>query len=327
MTADRARGVPKDSIFCADARQMAELPDGSVQLVVTSPPYNIGKPYTDHGDSLPLPEYLETLNQVWRECHRVLVPGGRLCINIANTDRKPYLPLNALITAELLRMAQQEERHWLMRGEIIWDKGASAGISTAWGSFASASDPVLRDVHEYIMVFSKERFRLDHGQRTGITGGQFVDWTRSIWRPEESPVAEGQDGLEARSLAGLQEKLATKLADARRRGKDDGWIGESMARVAWQYFSEPGETIWPMTTESGVNHPAPFPVELPWRLILLYTSPGDLVLDPFMGAGATAVAAVRAGRHFVGYDVSETYCQLARQRAAASRRPDPRKTP
>ncbi len=303
---------------------MAQVPDVSVQLVVTSPPYNIGKAYADHTDSLPLPEYLEYLNQVWRECYRVLVPGGRLCINVANTDRKPYLPLNALITAELLGMAQREDRHWLMRGEIIWDKGASAGISTAWGSFASASDPVLRDVHEYIMVFSKERFRLEHGQRTGITGGQFVDWTRSIWRPEEDPVDGGRDGPGARSLADLQEKLVAKLADARRRGKDDDWIGESMARAAWQYFSEPGATTWPMTTESGVDHPAPFPVELPRRLILLYTNPGDLVLDPFVGAGATAVAAVREGRHYVGYDVSEPYCQLARQRAAVSRDPDPR---
>ena len=134
------------------------IADGSVQLVVTSPPYNVGKAYANHSDNLPLDEYLAFLNQVWRECYRVLAPGGRLCINVANTDRKPYLPLNALITAELLRMARDEGLRWQMRGEIIWDKGSSAGVSTAWGSFASSSDPVLRDVHEYIMVFSKEQF-------------------------------------------------------------------------------------------------------------------------------------------------------------------------
>ncbi len=194
---------------------------------------------------------------------------------------------------------------------------------------------VLRDVHEYIMVFSKEQFRLDGGGKTGISGGQFVDWTRSIWRPEEnrkqksevrdqrSEQQQAENGETAgRSLEQLQRKLADKLKEARRRDKDEGWIAESLARAAWQYFSEPGEGIWAMTTESGVNHPAPFPVELPRRLILLYTRPDDLVLDPFMGAGATAVAAVQTGRHYAGYDVSEEYCALAQKRVEASRQVD-----
>lgn len=325
-----------DVIVCGDARRMDQVADGSVQLIVTSPPYNVGKAYATHNDSLPLDEYLGFLNQVWRECYRVLAPGGRLCINVANTDRKPYLPLNALITAELLRQARDEDLCWQMRGEIIWDKGSSAGVSTAWGSFASSTDPVLRDVHEYIMVFSKEQFRLDSGGKTGISGGQFVDWTRSIWRPEETgdpssliadrSTVDGEGAAQqsgeaagsaaaSRSLEALQRKLAGKLKEARSRSKDDEWIAESLARAAWQYVSEPGEGVWSMTTESGVAHPAPFPVELPRRLILLYTRPGDLVLDPFMGAGATAVAAVLTGRHYAGYDVSEEYCALARRRA------------
>jgi DNA modification methylase len=324
-----------DAIVCGDARRMDQIADGSVQLVVTSPPYNVGKAYATHNDSLPLDEYLAFLNQVWRECYRVLAPGGRLCINVANTDRKPYLPLNALLTAELLRMARDEGLCWQMRGEIIWDKHSSAGVSTAWGSFASSTDPVLRDVHEYIMVFSKKQFRLDDGGKTGISGGQFVDWTRSIWRPEETAAQKSEvrsqkseqqktekGEIALRTLDTLQRKLAGKLKEARRRDKDDEWIAESLARAAWQYFSEPGEGIWAMTTESGVAHPAPFPVELPRRLILLYTRPGDLVLDPFMGAGATAVAAVQTGRHYAGYDVSEAYCTLARKRVEASRHVD-----
>ena len=332
-----------DVIVCGDARRMNQVTDGSVQLVVTSPPYNVGKAYATHNDSLPLGEYLAFLNQVWRECYRVLALGGRLCINVANTDRKPYLPLNALITAELLRMARDEGLCWQMRGEIVWDKGSSAGVSTAWGSFASSTDPVLRDVHEYIMVFSKEQFRLDDGGKTGISGGQFVDWTRSIWRPEEAgdqlsvigerstvnSVSALQQSSEIvnepaprRSLEALQRKLAGKLKEARRRGKDDEWIAESLARAAWQFLSEPGEGLWAMTTESSVAHPAPFPVELPRRLIKLYTKPGDLVLDPFMGAGATAVAAIQTGRHYAGYDVSEEYCALARKRVEASRQVD-----
>lgn len=284
-------------IFCGDARIMDAVPDGSVQLVVTSPPYNVAKDYIDHDDRLRLDDYLAMLAAVWRECYRVLVPGGRLCINVANTDRKPYLSLVSMID-ELLRCS---DLNWLHRGHVIWDKGASAGISTAWGSFGRASNPTLRDVHEYITVWSKDQLRLDAGGETGITGNQFVAWTRSIWRPEEL-------------IGELQKKIAEKLADARQRGKDDAWIAESIARAVWGQAAAPGPTVWEMTSESAVDHPAPFPVELPKRVIALYTQPGDVVLDPFMGSGSTAIAAVLTGRHYVGYELSAGYCALAEKR-------------
>jgi modification methylase len=290
-----------DRIYCDDARKMAAIPDGSVQLVVTSPPYNVAKDYTDHNDSLALEEYLDMLAAVWRECHRVLVRGGRLCINVANTDRKPYLSLVSLIDEQL----RTSECTWLHRGHIIWDKGASAGISTAWGSFARSSNPTLRDVHEYITVWCKDQLRLDGGGPTGISGNEFVAWTRSIWRPE--------DGLKD-----LQRKIESKLADARRRGKDDAWIAESIARSVWAQAADGSESIWSMTTETSVDHPAPFPEELPRRLMLLYTQPTDVVLDPFMGSGSTAVAAVMEGRHYVGYEISAEYCRIAEERVAAA---------
>jgi site-specific DNA-methyltransferase (adenine-specific) len=270
-----------------------------VHLIVTSPPYNVSKEYTDHNDNLGLEEYLVLLNAVWRECYRVLVPGGRLCVNVANTDRKPYLSLVSLIDEQL----RTSEQTWLHRGHIIWDKGASAGISTAWGSFGRASNPTLRDVHEYITVWSKDQLKLEGGGKGGVTGNQFVAWTRSIWRPE---------GL----IGELQKKILEKLADA--RGKDDAWIAESIARAVWGQATVPGPTVWEMTTESGIPHPTPFPVELPRRLIELYTRPGDVVLDPFMGSGSTAIAARLTGRHFVGYELSAEYCALAEQRLAGS---------
>jgi site-specific DNA-methyltransferase (adenine-specific) len=288
-----------DRIVCGDAREMSAIPDGVVELIVTSPPYNVAKGYADHNDDLALEEYVGLLNAVWRECSRVLVSGGRLCINVANTDRKPYLSLVSLIDEQLRTSTQG----WLHRGHIIWDKGASVGISTAWGSFGRSTNPTLRDVHEYITVWSKGDLRLDGGSATGISGNEFVAWTRSVWRPEEL-------------LAEWGAKIAGKLAEARRRGKDDAWIAESIARVLLGQVIEPGPTVWEMTTQSGVDHPTPFPVELPRRLILLYTKPGDVVLDPFMGSGSTALAAVLTGRRYVGYELSAEYCALAEQRLA-----------
>jgi site-specific DNA-methyltransferase (adenine-specific) len=288
-----------DRIICGDARDMRAVPDAVVELIVTSPPYNVAKGYADHNDELTLEEYADLLGAVWQECCRVLVPGGRLCINVANTHRKPYLSLVSLIDEQL----RTSTLGWQHRGHIVWDKGASAGISTAWGSFGRSTNPTLRDVHEYITIWSKGGLRLDDGDTTGITGNEFVAWTRSVWRPEEL-------------MPELQEKIADKLADARRRGKDDAWIAESIARVVWGQATQPGPTVWEMTTQSGVDHPTPFPVELPKRLILLYTKPGDVVLDPFMGSGSTALAAVLTGRHYVGYELSAEYCALAERRLA-----------
>src|SRR5919108_1328438 len=125
-----------DRVFCSSSENMKELPDNSVHLMVTSPPYNVGKEYDN---DLTLDEYLAFLMHVWKETYRVLVPGGRACINVANVGRKPYIPLHASIMRDMIDLG------FLMRGEIIWDKAASASTSTAWGSWQSATNPTLRD--------------------------------------------------------------------------------------------------------------------------------------------------------------------------------------
>ncbi len=162
-----------DKILCTSSESMVGLPDGSIHLMVTSPPYNAQKEYDQ---DLTLDQYLELLWRVWQETYRVLVPGGRACINIANLGRKPYLPMHSFI------IEQMREIGFLMRGEIIWNKAASASPSTAWGSWMSASNPVLRDVHEYILVFSKEGFRRPQGERENTIGKEdFLAWTKSVW--------------------------------------------------------------------------------------------------------------------------------------------------
>ncbi|MEM3984090.1 MAG: site-specific DNA-methyltransferase [Sulfolobales archaeon] len=236
-----------DKIVLGDAREvLRKLPDRCVHLVVTSPPYNVGKEYDE---DLTLGEYLDFIEEVMREVYRVLVWGGRICFNVANLGRKPYIPLHAYIIQKL------EEIGFLLRGEIIWDKGnAVSGSSTAWGSWCSATNPLLRDQHEYIIVASKGDFRRNKGYKEDtITKEEFLEFTRSIWR-------------------------------------------------------------FPPESAKKVGHPAPFPEELPYRCIQLYTFKEDVVLDPFVGSGTTCVAALKVGRHCVGIDVDERYVEIAKKR-------------
>ncbi|MDE3088015.1 MAG: site-specific DNA-methyltransferase [Chloroflexota bacterium] len=275
--------VKLDQIHCGDSRHMREVGDRSVQLIVTSPPYNVGKDYAQpldfardvHHDAMELQEYLAYLNATWKECARVLVRGGRIAVNVANTWRKPYIPLNGYIARQLIALGLQ------MRGEIIWDKGASAGISTAWGSFARASNPTLRDVHEYIMVFSKDSWKLEEtrGNESGIENLEFVEWTKSVWRTPREEIADSQKSV-------------------------------------WQF-----DTHSKRRNAHSPAHPTPFPLDLPLRLILLYTNIGDVVLDPFIGSGTTALAAKMTQRHYVGYEISSEYCTIAEQRLAALEHP------
>ena len=240
----------KDVIINGDSRNLP-LPDNCVHLVVTSPPYNASKAYDD---DLTLTDYLNLLHDVFKECYRVLTPGGRMVVNVANLGRKPYIPLSSHVNLIM------HEIGFMHRGEVIWDKSASAGSSCAWGSFQSASNPCLRDIHEYMLMFSKGDYKLP---RT------------------KSERSEGRiDTI----------------------SKDD--------------FIKQTKSIWSFSTESArrVNHPAPFPVELPNRCIEMFTFLGDVVLDPFLGSGTTAVAAKQLGRIYVGCDISEEYCSISERR-------------
>ena len=164
----------ENSIILGSSEDMKAIPDNSLHLMVTSPPYNVTKEYDE---DLSLQEYLRLLRSVFAETYRVLVYGGRACVNVANLGRKPYIPLSDYVSRIMLEIG------YLMRGEIIWHKGAGAGVSMAWGSWQSAANPVLRDTHEYIQIFSKGSFsrkRPDNKEYT-ITRDQFMEWTKSVW--------------------------------------------------------------------------------------------------------------------------------------------------
>ena len=238
------RSSCRNQVFCKSSENMNELPDNSVGLMITSPPYNVGK---DYDEDLTIEEYLGLLRRVFTETYRVLEPGGRACINIANSGRKPYIPLSHHISLMMMDIG------FLMRGEIIWVKAEGANGSCAWGSFRSPSNPTLRDIHEYILVFSKSDFKRAYAGESTISRDDFLRDTLSVWR--------------------FNPESATKI-----------------------------------------GHPAPFPIELPSRLINLYSYKGDLILDPFMGSGTACVAAKRLERDYICYDIDEKYCKMAQNR-------------
>lgn len=239
-----------NTIIASSCENMKDIPNNSLHLMITSPPYNVSKEYDN---DLSLNEYLNLLKNCFAETYRVLVDGGRACINIANIGRKPYIPLSDYVSKIMIEIG------FNMRGEIIWNKSAGAGISTAWGSFQSASNPILRDVHEYILIFSKGNYKRERDKeekelrKDNITKEEFIEWTKSVWT---------------------------------------------------------------MNTESAkrIGHPAPFPEELPNRLIKLFSFTNDIVIDPFMGSGTTAIAAIKNNRNFVGYEINKEYINLANNR-------------
>lgn len=238
-----------NTIYCKSSEDMNEIPDSSIHLMITSPPYNVKKEYDN---DLSLGEYRKLLKTVFYETYKKLVTGGRACINIANLGRKPYIPLHSYIVQDM------EDIGYIMRGEIIWNKASSASPSTAWGSWLSAKNPVLRDIHEYILIFSKDTFTRNDCNKNKISTinkDDFLEWTRSVWT---------FSAVSARSI----------------------------------------------------GHPAPFPEELPNRLIQLYSFENDIVLDPFCGSGTTCLSAQKNNRRYVGYDINNDYVELSKQRIA-----------
>ena len=136
------------TIHNKSSESMSELNNESIHLVITSPPYNCGISYGLYCDNNDFNDYLSMLSRVWVECDRILVPGGRIAVNVAHgSGRKPYLPLGSYITLQL-------EQHFNLRGTIIWQKGASSNL-TSWGSWRSPKDPCLRDVCELIIIAEK----------------------------------------------------------------------------------------------------------------------------------------------------------------------------
>lgn len=240
-----------NQIYVGDCLQILPLLEGeTVDLVVTSPPYNFGRPYDIYNDTQPIDDYFAFLRKVWEECFRVLKIGGRICI-VIQPDFKNYIPTHHIISQQLRDIG------FLFKTEIIWDKKHFSAKVTAWGSWKSPSMPYYKRTWEFIEVFCKGSQKKEGKKELiDITSEEFKEWLNGFW------------------------------------------------------------DITPETRMQEFGHPSMYPEEIPKRLIKLYSYVGDLVLDPFNGAGTTTLVARKLGRRFIGIDISEAYCKTARERIA-----------
>ena len=234
----------KNKIINKSSENMKELVDNCIALTITSPPYNIGKlSDVDMSDE----DYWKMIKKCFKEVYRVTESGGRLVVNVANLGRKPYIPFSDKYTELLISLG------FIMRGEIIWQKSKGANANFAWGSWLSASNPVIRDIHEYCLVFSKDSMTKASKGISTIEKEEFMDSTLSIWNI-------------------------------------------------------------PPARAKKIGHPAPYPTELVERFIKLYTYEKELILDPFIGSGTTAIGAINLNRNYIGYENNEEYIKLAEER-------------
>ena len=234
----------KNKIINKSSENMKELVDNCIALTITSPPYNIGKlSDVDMSDE----DYWKMIEKCFKEVYRVTESGGRLVVNVANLGRKPYIPFSDKYTELLISLG------FIMRGEIIWQKSKGANANFAWGSWLSASNPVIRDIHEYCLVFSKDSMTKASKGASTIEKEEFMDSTLSIWNV-------------------------------------------------------------PPARAKKIGHPAPYPVELVERFIKLYSYEKELILDPFMGSGTTAIGAINLNRNYIGYENNEEYIKLSEER-------------
>lgn len=238
-----------DKVIRGDSEAvLKDVPDNSIDFILTSPPYNFGMEYSEHDDTFFWENYFNKMERILEECVRVLKWSGRLALNVQPLF-SDYIPTHHIFSNMLMK------KGLIWKAEILWEKNNYNAKYTAWGSYMSPSSPYLKYTWEFIEVFCKGDLK-KRGDKVNIDieADEFKKWTIGKW------------------------------------------------------------TIAPERNMKGFNHPAMFPEELAKRAIKLFTYKGDIVLDPFNGAGTTTYVAKKIDRHFLGIDVSEEYCKSAEKR-------------
>jgi DNA modification methylase len=233
-----------------------KLQDNSIDLILTSPKYNVDLPgYDKGGDKMKHTDYIKWLRQIFKEIYPKLKKGGRCAINVGDGEN------GRIHTHSDIIQFMCHSLRYLPYTTIVWHKH-NTSVRTSWGSFNSPSNPSFPTAMEYILIFAKESYKLQDIGETDLTREEFVEWSLIPWEFPRSAYKE-----------------SSRLIN------------------------------------SGI-HPAPFPLELPRRLIKMLTWVGATVLDPFIGSGTTAEECKRLGRNYIGFDISEKYVDYAKKRIA-----------
>ncbi len=233
---------------------LKQIPDSSAQLIVTSPPYNIGKEYEEREE---IEKYLKDQEEVIKECVRILAPSGSICWEVGNYIDGEIYPLDILFYPIFKKYGLH------LRNRIVWTFGHGLHCAKRFSGR-----------HESILWFTKNNdyyFNLD-----------------PIRVPQKYPQKKYYKGAKIGQLSGNP------------LGKNPSDVWE----IPNVKFNHPEKT----------EHPCQFPIELVERLVLSMTKEGDLVVDPFIGVGSTAIASARNGRRCAGADTTEKYLTIAKER-------------
>ncbi len=242
---------PQAWLLNADATECNALPSESVDLIITSPPYNLSKDYdgTNEGDNISYQDYSKFSAKWLVNCFKWAKNTGRLCINVGlDKNKNGKQPLSADITRWAI------DAGWKYHTTIIWNAG-NISRRTAWGSWKSASAPHIIAPVETIIILYKGEWKREHQGANDITADEFKEWVWGVW----------------------------------------SFNGESAKRI---------------------GHEAPFPKELPKRLIKLLSFKNDIVLDVFSGSGTTMIEAIKNDRRAIGLEIEKKYCDLSITRIA-----------
>jgi site-specific DNA-methyltransferase (adenine-specific) len=220
----------------------------NVDLIITSPPYNLEKEYGTYEDNLTYEKYLDWVHDWLNQAYAALKTGGRICINV---PMEIQLNGKQFIMNDYINIL--EELGYIRNQLIVWNK-TNINTRTAWGSWKSPSCPNVLQPFEVILVYSKgTKKKVGDKNKIDITRDEFIQYTLGVWDM-------------------LPEKA------------------------------------------KKIGHPAPFPKDLPYRCMKLFSYQDDLIVDPFMGSGTTAVVAKELNRKYIGFEINKDYIHIAEER-------------